>query len=600
MKRLTALLLILAALLGMCSAVSAEAPFRYELREDGVWITGANAGGDLTVPAEIDGVPVVGLADGAFFNNETVTSVTLPEGLREIGSSVFTGCTGIRQTLQIPDSVESIAPWSLGTLEYEGKSFSAADRYRLTSYTEGYHSAGTLPGYRCVQDGGMVYWLHGGEAELVSVQYFTDPVIVLPASVLGCPVTSVGPWCCGRMESMCGEGRPHITVPGSVKRLRAHAFQGAWVTSLYLEEGVRTLEPCSLAANQQAVVTVPASAADVTGPLFRHHAFITPPKVYAYSGSEAARLAMSEGCELVHRDAADGRCYGVREGMEFYIEDGQVTVYGGKTFPHFYEEEIKEIPATIDGCPVTSVAIGVFSGSRNILIPPGVTSLTFEAGGLGYSDRLLYYPGSYAEAFCRQNRLNAQSIYTFRGVPFADVPDSAWYCESVCYVYQTGLMNGVGAQAFSPNGDTSRAMLVTVLWRMAGQPQTEESCPFTDVEAGSWYAPAVRWAYAAGVTRGVSETAFAPDAPVTREQIAALLLRYAQIQGLEAEARAEIVNYPDAKAVSDWAVEAMQWARAAGIVKGRLRGGDVFLDPRTTARRCEIAEMLMRFCLRSH
>ena len=95
----------------------------------------------------------------------------------------------------------------------------------------------------------------------------------------------------------------------------------------------------------------------------------------------------------------------------------------------------------------------------------------------------------------------------------------------------------------------------------------------------------------------MSETAFAPDAPVTREQIAALLMRFAQTQGMAADARAEIVNYPDVQTVSDWAVEAVRWARAAGILKGKLRGGDVYLDPRARARRCEIAEMLMRFCL---
>lgn len=597
MKRLSVLLLALALLLGLLPEVRAAEDFEYELRRDGVWITGANVGGDLKIPAEIDGVPVVGLADAAFYNNETITSVTLPEGLREIGSHVFTGCTEMRATLHIPDSVESIAPWSLGTLAYSGKRYSAAERYRLTSPDSSFSSTGTLPGYRTVQDGGLIYWLSGDEAELVSIRYFTDPVIALPAEVLNCPLTAVGPWCCGRMESMCTHDRPHVTVPGSVKRLRAHAFQNARIASLFLEEGVQTLEACSLAADSQTTVTVPASASDVTDPLFRPNDYIRPPRVYACSGTEAARLAMAEGCELMHRDAADGRYYGVREGMQYYIQDGRVTIYGGRAFPHTRTEEHQEVPALIDGCPVTDVAIGVFFGSRNILIPPGVTSLTFEAGGLQYDDRLLYYPGTYAERFCRSAGVEGMSVYTYLGVPFDDVPENSWYYEAVCYAYNGELMNGVGRTAFAPNGNTTRAMLTTVLWRMAGEPKVEADCPFGDVPAGSWYDDAVRWAHAAGVTNGVSDTAFAPDAPVTREQIAALLLRFAQLRGMPAGERAEIRYYPDAKAVSGWAAEAMQWARAAGILKGRLRDGDVYLDPRARARRCEIAEMLMRFCL---
>ncbi len=597
MRRIVVIFLALALLLGGWPTVRAAEDFKYEIRRDGVWITGANVGGDLTVPAEIDGVPVVGLADAAFYNNEAVTSLTLPEGLREIGTHVFTGCTGMRGTLRIPDSVESIAPWSLGTLAYSGKRYSAADRYRLTSYNDSFSSTGTLPGCRTVQDGGLIYWLSGGEAELVSIQYFTEPVIVLPAEVLNCPLTAVGPWCCGRMESMCSEDRPHVTVPGTVKRLRAHAFQNARIRSLYLEEGVQTLEPCSLAADAQATVTVPASASDVTGPLFRANGFIRPPMVYAYSGTAAERLAMAEDCDLIHRDAADGRYYGIREGIKYYIQDGRATIYGGGAHRHFQEEAIREIPALIDGCPVTGVAIGVFSGSGNILIPPGVTSLTLEAGGLQSSDRLLYYPGTYAERFCRGAGIESMSVYTWLGVPFDDVPQSSWYYEAVCYAYNEALMNGTGEQTFSPNAQTSRAMLVTVLWRMAGEPEAENPCPFADVKAGSWYYDAVRWAYEAGVTRGVSDAAFAPDAPVTREQIAALLLRCAQLQGRPADARAEIIYYPDAGAVSDWAVEAMRWARAAGVIKGTLRDGDVYLDPRAKARRCEIAEMLMRYRL---
>ena len=601
MKKWIVSLLTLALVLGLCAGVSAQETFRYELRDGGVWITGANVGGDLTVPAELDGVPVVGLADGAFYKNTAITSVTLPEGLRFIGGHVFTECTGIRGTLLIPDSVESIGPWSLWTLDFAGKDFSAADRYRQTFPNENFTSTGTIPGYTSVEEDGIVYWLHGGEAELVNIRAFLNAVITLPETVQGCPLTVIGPWCCACIDSLTGQSLAHIVVPGTVRRLRAHAFQDARMNSLYLSEGVQVLESCSLAVGYTDVtITVPASAREVAGPLFRSADYMMTPKVYAYSGTEAARLALAENCTLVRRDAADGRIYGCREGLDYYIEDGQVAIYDGRAVPPFQVNEIKEIPAEIDGFPVTEVALEVYSGMSLLLIPPTVTKLTFREGSLTGIDLVLYYPGTYAERFCSQYGrygLRSESIYSFLAPDFADVVPDIWYYDAVCFVYGAGLMNGTGTQTFSPNAATSRAMLVTVLWRMAGEPEPENACPFDDVQPESWYAPAVRWAYETGVSNGISETAFAPDVPVTREQIAALLLRYARMQGMDGGGRAELGNYPDVRAVSDWALEPMQWARAAGIVKGTLRGGEVYLDPQANARRCEIAEMLMRFCL---
>ena len=308
-------------------------------------------------------------------------------------------------------------------------------------------------------------------------------------------------------------------------------------------------------------------------------------------------LALLCGLSAASARASEaGKTYGVLDGLAYYIEDGQVTIYDGKLTGR-PEEELFEIPARIDGCPVTQVELRAFSGVRKLLFPPFVTRVNSLPGDVYGFKLFLYYPGTYAEQYCRRGEIESQNVFLYWGVPFSDTPENLWYHESVCFCYHTGLMNGTGAQTFSPNAEATRAMLVTVLWRMAGAPEPESPCPFDDVRAGSWYAPAVRWAHETGVSNGVSETAFAPDRPVTREQIAALLLRFAQTQGTAADGRAEITGYPDAGDVSDWALEGMQWAREAGIVKGNLRGGDVYLDPRSRARRCEIAEMLLRFCL---
>ena len=114
-------------------------------------------------------------------------------------------------------------------------------------------------------------------------------------------------------------------------------------------------------------------------------------------------------------------------------------------------------------------------------------------------------------------------------LPFADVAEGAWYYDDVAYACAAGLMDGVSATEFNPGGTMTRAMLVTILWRLEGEPVVNYLMPFADVAEGAWYAEAVRWAASEGVVEGVSDTAFAPDDTVTREQLAAILARFMEL-----------------------------------------------------------------------
>lgn len=173
---------------------------------------------------------------------------------------------------------------------------------------------------------------------------------------------------------------------------------------------------------------------------------------------------------------------------------------------------------------------------------------------------------------------------------FDDVSGGAWYYEPVQYMALTGLMQGTGADTFSPAMTTSRAMLVTLLYRMEGEPETDGVQPFRDVKADSYYADAVAWAAANGIVKGVSDTAFAPDAPVTREQTATILYRYAQWHGQPVGA-ADLNGFADADAVSAYAAEAMRWAVAEGI----LQGSGNQLDPTGSTTRAQLATILNRY-----
>ena len=185
--------------------------------------------------------------------------------------------------------------------------------------------------------------------------------------------------------------------------------------------------------------------------------------------------------------------------------------------------------------------------------------------------------------------------WSVRNLPFTDVVRGDWFFDDVRYVYETGLMNGVSATRFAPYGSTTRGMIVTILYRMEGQPAVSRDCPFTDVASGSYYERAITWAAANGIVTGHSGTIFAPDASITREQLAAILYRYAVYKGLDVSVgeNTNILSYEDFASLSEYAIPAMQWACGAGVLYGF--GGSLLPD--APANRLQAAAILHRFCV---
>ena len=178
-----------------------------------------------------------------------------------------------------------------------------------------------------------------------------------------------------------------------------------------------------------------------------------------------------------------------------------------------------------------------------------------------------------------------------RSLAFADLDPAQWYHAGVDFALNNGLMKGMSDTEFAPNGNVTRAQLVTILYRLAGKPSTEGmENPFKDVAEGTWYTEAVIWAAGAGVVKGIDDSTFAPNAAITREQIATILFRYT---GAEAVAEDHLKDFTDADRISAYAVEAMNWAVANGLVKGM---GDDTVAPGATATRAQIATILMRYC----
>ena len=175
--------------------------------------------------------------------------------------------------------------------------------------------------------------------------------------------------------------------------------------------------------------------------------------------------------------------------------------------------------------------------------------------------------------------------------PFADVSDTAWYSGAVQYVYERGMMSGTGDTAFSPDSPASRGMIVTILHRLEGEPSAP-GASFTDVPAGQWYTDAVAWASANDIVFGYGDGRFGPEDPITREQLAVILYRFARYQGRSAAISGNAAAFVDGNRVSAYALDAVNWAVGIGL----LQGSDGMLSPTEGASRAQAAAILMRFC----
>ena len=178
-------------------------------------------------------------------------------------------------------------------------------------------------------------------------------------------------------------------------------------------------------------------------------------------------------------------------------------------------------------------------------------------------------------------------------MPFTDVRTSDWFYDPVKYVYEEGLMTGTGATAFAPNVTTTRAMIVSILYRLEGGPAVSgNNSPFNDVHTSDWYYDAVRWAERTGVVGGVGGGCFAPNMAITREQLAAMLMNYANYKHQNVSARADLSRYSDADRVSAWAEDAVAWANAEGYISGMTA---TTIAPQGSATRAQVAAILQRY-----
>ena len=301
------------------------------------------------------------------------------------------------------------------------------------------------------------------------------------------------------------------------------------------------------------------------------------------------------------------------------VEDGKLWFYGRyrstekDLMPYVIGVDIDagvwyHAAATYDGTTARLYLDGEPVGERKIsggLLEPGFENVALCVGGAssGPESAVSYkFSGLINEAKIFTGVLTPEQIKSDfekalkknADAVFSDVTASDWFAPYVNYAYKNGLMNGVSASLFDPEGDMNRAMIVTVLWRTEGTPAPSGAPPFDDLSE-DWYRDAVVWAAENGIVNGTGKGKFSPDDPLTREQIAAIMMRFSAYKGYDVSARADISSFPDASKVDGYAVDPMRWAVGSGLITGSAQNGAVYLDPLGHATRAQVATVLQRY-----
>lgn len=315
-----------------------------------------------------------------------------------------------------------------------------------------------------------------------------------------------------------------------------------------------------------------------TYPTFKHIRVACPVDVYVYDKVGTLLLSIEDDVILVDELAAT-----VEDGVkDLYLPTGQeydVRIAATDTGAVDYSiEEVEtrgvgdEILRTVSFDTIDIVAGDTLTGSvdDSFSIPADDYALT-------KNDEEVIYPDSDVTHWVN---------------PFTDVSESDWFYDGVTYAAQNGLMQGVGGDKFNPSGTTTRGMIVTILYRLEGEPTVSQTA-FTDVAAEQWYTDAVAWAAANKIVEGYGNGNFGPNDSITREQIATILYRYAVYKGYDVSGLANLSSYTDAGTVSSWALTAVRWTNSKGLITGRTT---TTLVPKGTTTRAEAATILMRFC----
>ena len=560
---------------------------------------------DLSALATVNfGSGLKEIGDAAFSGCDSLNNVVLPEGLKKIGDNAFAGCSSL-DSISFPGTLETLYPGSL----------------RGTPYWE------NLP---------------GGENYLGSVFCFKETELD-PWSPFH---VDVRPGTLGIMEWQSSQYDTTMSLPDGLRYIGPDAFPDGMyeLVDFTLPESVTYIDH-EAGVPISAVRDLPDALTYIGDKAFSGHSidisYLEIPNGVKYIGEKAFGYINTGSSQKMDVRLPDSLEYMEWAAFE-YNNIGQITNWPAAitTWNDFLiscQMDALTLPDTILNVHrLTSYSSSVMNlnrvkviegfsgygyadiytsdtiqpGSGTILMPnlervfPNTHIGGDGAGVVAIPNMEVYVPfNGVDEGFDEHLNVVIFEPSMLEGLPsappsaapmvgsFTDVRTNNWFAGAVEYVVNNGLFSGVSDTSFAPNEPVTRGMLVTVLWRAAGEPSASASA-FADVPADAWYAKAVAWANVNGIVQGYDASTFAPDDRITREQLAAIFQRYAGFKGMETSGRGDLSQFGDTGALSNWAQEGVSWAVGAGLISGK---GDGVLDPQGATTRAEAAVILQRF-----
>lgn len=551
------------------------------------------------------------ISGSSVFSCIGITELVLPDGLQDIsGDHIFSNCDAL-SSLQLPKDLELISgSWNFActsieklTLPVMLQEIQGEDNFYACEKL----SEVVLPaGLRILGDGSF-----GSCTSLEKIQLPASLIKLNSGTFSGCSelkhieipekVTSIGSSCFAGCENLT-----ELELPVELQAIGASCFAGCnGLEAIKLPVGLQSIGSYAFACTGITELSVPQTVTSwgdcpigvTRGD--RGYVYDTSRTYAIYFAGDLPEWEGMYGYGLPNM--TNLYCYFPRDNTTWmedlrYLMDGPAFfrihwLAADVSLPESLEltvgckqqlteavqpAEDPNLPLTWSSSDETVVQVdetGMLTG-----VAPGTAVITASAGGGAYSAR------------CRVTVLEGSAPH------YEDVPEDAWYYEAVQYTSEHGLFQGITETKFGPHITMTRGMLVTVLYRLEGEPAVDgQTQPFTDVDAGRYYGDAITWAANSGVVNGVTDTRFAPEAAVTREQMVTVLYRYAGLEGADVTAKADLESFPDHDQVKPYARDAFSWAVGAGIIQGNSNGGVTTLSPRNSATRAQVAAVLMRY-----